>query len=348
MIGIGTIGDYVNYIGALVIIVLTIIGAKMATYFFEKYLEELAARTKMEVVNLIIKTIKVPFYILILLYGIHLALAHVGFPFLGQIGVFFKIIGVILGTWIAYRLIPAVIEEYGRSMAKRTRTNIDEVIVPVVGKIVKLFLIITGILILLNILKINITPMLAGIGVAGIVIALALQDTLSNMFSGFYLMIDHPFKLGDRIMLDTGELCEVRDIGMRTARLYNVIDHTMINIPNEMLSKMKLTNLTEPDNRLKLRIPIGVSYGSDMAKVRRVLLEIAKEAPYVLKDPESKVIFEGFADFSLNLLLVVWIDDVRKKIDITDHINSRIKERFEIENIEIPFPIRTLYMKRGK
>lgn len=348
MVYITMIWEYIQYIEALVIILLTLVGARMVMRFFEKYLEEFAARTKIKVADVIIKTIKGPLYILILLFGVNLALAIVKFPFLAQIGLIFKIIGALLGTWVVYNIVPALMKEYGRSMAKRTHTNIDEVIIPVLEKIVKLFFVIIGILLILNILEINITPMLAGMGIAGLAIALALQDTLSNMFSGFYMMIDHPFKLGDRIMLGEGELYEVKDVGMRSTRLYDIINHTIVTIPNSELSKMRLINLVEPDRRLKLRIPIGVAYGSDIDKVKRVLLEILKEATDVLDDPEPIVIFNEFADFSLNLILIVWIDDVTKKLKVIDQINSRIKERFEEENIEIPFPIRTLYIERKK
>ncbi len=348
MFEIAMIWDYMQYIEALVTLLLTLVVARVVMRFFEKYLEEFAARTKIKGVDVLIKTIKGPLYILILFIGIHLALTIVKFPFLAQTGLVFRIIGAILGTWVVYNIVPALMQEYGHSIAKRTNTSVDQVVIPVLERIVKLFLLIVGILLILNILKINITPMLAGLGVAGLAIALALQDTLSNMFSGFYMMLDHPFKLGDRIMLGVDDLYEVRDVGMRSTRLYDIIYHTMVTIPNSELSKMKLPNLVEPDRRLKVRIPIGVAYGSDMTKVRRVLSEIAKGAPEVLDDPAPKIIFNEFDDFSLNLILIVWIEDATKKIDVIDHINSRIKERFEEENIEIPFPIRTLHMKRGK
>ncbi|MFC1786680.1 mechanosensitive ion channel family protein [Halobacteriota archaeon] len=348
MVELAMIWDNIQYIEALVIIPLTLVVARMVMRFFEKYLEEFAARTKIKGVDVLIKTIKGPLYILILLLGIHLALTIVKFPFLTQIGLVFRIIGAILGTWVAYNIVPALMNEYGRSMAKRTKTNIDDVIIPVLAKVVKLFLLIIGILLILNILEINITPLLAGMGIAGLAIALALQDTLSNMFSGFYMMIDHPFKLGDRIILGEGELYEVRDVGLRSTRLYDIINHTMVTIPNSEFSKMKLTNQVQPDRRLKLLIPIGVAYGSDIDKVKRILLDITKEAPNVLEEPESMVFFREFDDFSLNLLLIVWIEDVTKKLDVIDHINSRIKERFEEEHIEIPFPIRTLHMERKK
>lgn len=130
--------------------------------------------------------------------------------------------------------------------------------------------------------------------------------------------------------------------------MYNVIDSTLITIPNAELSKMKIVNISEPDIKLIVRIPIGVAYGSDINKVKGILLEITKEAPDVLNDPPPVVFFMEFADFSLNLLLIAWIGDVKKKLVVTDYLNCRIKERFEEENIEIPFPIRTIYMKGGK
>ena len=186
--------------------------------------------------------------------------------------------------------------------------------------------------------------MLAGMGIAGLAVALAAQETLSNMFSGVYLMVDHPVRIGDRIILDSGELCEVQDIGLRSTKLYNIVEHTMIFIPNEILAKSKIVNISAPDIRLKVRFPIGVAYGTDIRKVKRILLEIAEEAPDVLDDPEPVVIFREFGDFSLNLLLILWIDDIRKKFDVIDYVNQRIDDRFKEEGIEIPFPIRTLYI----
>jgi MscS family membrane protein len=338
--------EYFNYIIALIIVIIAAVSAKLVAFLIEKYLVSFAARTKSKIDDIIIGTIKNPIYIIFLLLGVYFSLNYLRFPWIGQIKLGITIIGVVLGTWVVYRIIPALMIEYGRYLAKKTETKIDVTVMPTLNRIIKIILLIVGFLIVLELLKVNITPMIAGLGIAGLAIALAAQETLSNMFSGFYLMIDRPFHLGDRILLESGELCEVREIGFRSTRLYNVIEHTLITMPNANLSKMKITNISAPDVKLRVPIPIGVAYGSDLRKVERILLEIARESPNVLSETSPQVIFQEFGDFSLNLTLYVWINDVKKKFDVLHFINTRIKERFEEEKIEIPFPIRTLYIKR--
>lgn len=340
--------EYINYVIAVLIVFLAFLVARICLYIFEVYLNRFAAKTNTKLDDMIIGAIKRPLYIIIFVFGVYLAFNYVDFPFSDfvEVTILFKIISVILITWVAFRLSDAIIKEYGYALAKKTDSNIDDVIIPVVDQISGILIIIIGILLILNLLEIRITPMLAGMGIAGIAVALAAQDTLSNMFSGFAMMVDQPFKLGDRIILDSGELCEVKEIGLRSTRLYNVIDHAIITMPNSDVSNMKITNISAPDVKLKVRIPIGVGYGTDIDKVKQILLEIAEEAPDVLNFPPPEAPFMEFDDSSLNLLLIVWIGNIRKKVDVIDYINCRIKTRFEEEGINIPFPIRTVYLER--
>ncbi|OFV67573.1 MAG: small mechanosensitive ion channel protein MscS [Candidatus Syntrophoarchaeum caldarius] len=336
--------EYIHYAIAILIILLTLSATKLTFLIFNTYLKRLAAKTATNLDDIIIKTAEKSVYIIVLLIGAYFALYYIEFPWLTQFFVLIKIISVIIGTWVSIELFRRLIKDYGHELTRKTETRIDDVIIPVAEKLGKIVIIVIGVLIILDILEIKITPMLAGLGIAGIAVALAAQETLSNMFSGVFLMLDHPVKIGERIILDSGELCEVRDIGLRSTKLYNVVEHTMIFVPNEMLAKSKIVNISAPDLRLKVQFPIGVAYGTDVRKVREVLIEIAREAPDVLNDPEPIVVFREFGDFSLNLLLILWIDDIKKKFDVIDYVNQRIDDRFKEEGIEIPFPIRTLYM----
>ncbi|MEE8167599.1 MAG: mechanosensitive ion channel domain-containing protein [Candidatus Hydrothermarchaeales archaeon] len=335
-----------NYLVALAIVLAAIVVSKLFLTFVERYVEEFAKKTDTKIDDFILRITKVPIYILLILLGIYFALAYVQFPWLSGIEGFFKVIGIVIVTWVGYSISSVIIREYGQSLASRTSTDIYDILVPVAEKITKITIIAIGILVVLDILRIDITPMIAGMGIAGIAIAMAAQDTLSNVFSGFYLMVDRPFAIGDRILLESGELCEVMNIGMRSTRLYNVIDHTQITIPNSGIANTRITNISAPDTKLKLAVPIGVAYESDIDKVKKILLEIADEAPHVLQKPPSSATFRSFGDSSLNLMLVVWIDDVKEKITVLDYINCRIKDMFEEEGIEIPFPIRTVYMQK--
>ncbi|MHC1585847.1 MAG: mechanosensitive ion channel family protein [Candidatus Syntropharchaeia archaeon] len=336
---------YLVYIKAGAILLLAFIAGKAIIRIFETYLERYAEKSETKIDDIIIGRLKIPLYIIILLLGLHFALKYIEFPWLSEVEILIKIMGVVIGTWVTYRITDDLIKEYGYALARKTKSEIDDVIVPVVEKISMIFIFLIGFLVILNILNIDITPMIAGMGIAGLAVALAAQDTLSNMFSGFYLMADQPFRLGERLILDTGELCEVKQVGLRSTRLYNIIEHTMITIPNAELAKMKIVNLSQPDVKLRVTIPVGVAYGTDIEKVKKILLEIAEEAPHVLDDPSPVTFFTEFADFSLNLILIVWIDNIRKKLDVIDYINRKINQRFEEEGIEIPFPVRTIYMR---
>ncbi|RJS73585.1 MAG: hypothetical protein CW694_00255 [Candidatus Syntrophoarchaeum sp. WYZ-LMO15] len=336
--------DYIHYIVSILILLLTLILARLTLYIFNVYLRRIASSTRTNLDNILVETVEKPVYIIVLLIGMYLALSYIEFPWLAQLLILIKILGVIIGTWVTIELFKRLIEDYGHELTRKTKTRIDDVLIPLIERVGKVVIAAVGILIILDILQIDITPMLAGMGIAGLAVALAAQETLSNMFSGVYLMVDHPIRLGDRIILDSGELCEVQDIGLRSTKLYNIVEHTMIFIPNEILAKSKIVNISAPDIRLKVRFPIGVAYGTDIRKVKRILLEIAEEAPDVLDDPEPVVIFREFGDFSLNLLLILWIGDIRRKFDVIDYVNQRIDDRFKEEGIEIPFPIRTLYI----
>jgi MscS family membrane protein len=335
-----------SYLIALGIVVASLIIARLVILFFERYIEGLAKKTDTKIDDYVLGVAKGPIYVILILLGLYSALVYIQFPRISVVIVAMKVVGIAIATWFSYKVLGFLIREYGHSLAMRTSSEIDDVLVPIAEKIARVTIVTMGILLVLDLLRIDITPMIAGMGIAGIAIAMAAQDTLSNVFSGFYLLMDRPFKIGDRIQLETGELCEVMGIGMRSTRLYNVIEHTQLTIPNSTISGMKVINVSAPDTKLKLAVPIGVAYGTDIDKVKAILMEIAKEAPDVLNDPPPSATFRNFGDFSLDLVLIVWIDDLRKKIDVLDYINTRIKKRFEEEGIEIPFPVRTVYLEK--
>ncbi len=338
---------YFNYLAAILIVLVTFVIARLIIHIFENYLEAYAARTETDLDDAILGAIKRPLYLVVLVIGVRAALGYLSVPWLNEIDLAFRVIAIFIGTWIAYGITDILIKDYGYRLAKRTSTGIDDLMIPVVDKVAGIFIAAIGLMLILDALKIDITPMVAGMGIAGIAIALAAQETLSNMFSGFYLLVDKPFGKGDRIMLD-GELCEAKDVGLRSTRLYNIIDHTIITMPNAQLANMKITNLSAPDTKLKISLTIGVAYGSDVKKVKQILTEVASNTPYVIDNPPPVVFFREFADCALNFLLIAWIDNLRKKFDAIDHINCEVNSRFEEEGIEIPFPIRTVYLRDDK
>jgi MscS family membrane protein len=204
-------------------------------------------------------------------------------------------------------------------------------------------------LLILSILNIDITPFLAAAGIVGLAVALAAQDLISNFFGGAMIAVDKPFTLHDRIQIDQ-YIGDIIHVGPRSTRM-KTLDNQIITIPNAKVVDSFIVNYAMPDTRIKVRIPIGVAYGSDVEKVKSLLLDIARDAaetyPYILTDPKPDVYFLEFGESSLHFQLIVWCNDFGLSWESKDAINTRIAERFAEEEIEIPFPQMDVHIRRS-
>ncbi|MYL30385.1 mechanosensitive ion channel [Halobacillus halophilus] len=184
-------------------------------------------------------------------------------------------------------------------------------------------------------------------GVLGVGIGFGMQNIASNFISGLILLFERPIKVGDRVLIDD-VVGDVQRISMR-ATIVRTIENEHIIIPNSYFLEEKVVNRSFTDPRLRLTIPVGVAYGSDVEKVKATLLQVAAEAHeanvYVLHDPNPFVNFKGFGDSSLDFELFVWISKPEDFIPIKSELNFSIYAAFSRENIEIPFPQRDLHIK---
>ena len=193
---------------------------------------------------------------------------------------------------------------------------------------------------------INVTGWLASAGILGIVLGLAAKDTLANLFAGIFIMADSPYKEGDYINLDTGERGYVKNIGIRSTRIMTR-DDIEITIPNSVIANSKIINESGgPVEMERVRVNVSVAYGSDIEKVRSVLMEIAQSNDDVCSEPLPRVRFREFGDSALIFQLLFWIEKPEMRGRVVDSVNSVIYNRFIDHNIEIPFPQRTIHIKK--
>lgn len=339
--------EYVQFgIVLLIYAVVTLIVVIIMDRFFRK----LAEKTKTDIDTKIIGILRTPLIIILIVYGLISAFSRLDHPEItSTLKEIYSICVILASTWIALRLFRDVIIYYGKIFAERTETQLDDILMPVLEKVFIIIIPIVGLILILQSLGVNITVFIAGMGVIGIVLAFAAQDTLSNFFSGIHILVDRPFVEGNLIMLEEGDICEVKEIGMRSCKLYSIYENIMIIMPNAKIAGGRIVNLTAPDVKMKIKIPIGVAYGTDIDKVDEILLNIAKKHPNILKDSkehEPFVLFTEFGDSSLNFELIVWIDNVYSKLNIESDINKEINRRFIEEAIEIPFPQRVIWMQK--
>jgi small-conductance mechanosensitive channel len=214
----------------------------------------------------------------------------------------------------------------------------------------ELVVVVLGILLLLSALDFRITPILTALGVGGLAVALALQDTLTNLFSGFYVAVARQVRIGDYIKLNTGEEGYVTDIGWRSTTM-RALANNFILVPNAKLAQAIVTNFHLPEKRMGSSLQVSVSYGSDSDRVEAILLEEVKrganEIPGMLADPPPSVVFDpGFGDSGLGFTVNYQVEEFAAQVAVRSDLRRRILRRFVVEGIEIPYPSRTVYLRR--
>jgi len=191
------------------------------------------------------------------------------------------------------------------------------------------------------------TAWLASAGVIGIAVGFAARDTLANLFSGIFIVVDAPYKIGDYVVLDTGERGEVTHVGLRSTRLLTR-DDVEVTIPNAIIANAKIINESGgPWEKYRIRIKVGAAYGSDVDHVCEVLEDIARENGDIVADPAPRVRMRGFGDSSLDFELLGWVLAPVHRGRVSHELYKTVYKRFMEEGIEIPFPQRDVHLYRS-
>lgn len=191
-----------------------------------------------------------------------------------------------------------------------------------------------------------VTAVFASAGIAGVAVALAARETLANFFGGVSIFLDRPFRAGDYIVLDSGERGEVKAVGMRSTRLLTR-DDILITIPNSVITNVKIVNQSAPHHHFRVRIKVGVAYGSDLDKIEGILMDLAHGHPMVMERPEPRVRLRAFGDSSINYELLVWAKRPQDRGRLIHELSRSVYQRFEEEGVSIPFPQRDVHLVSG-
>ena len=291
----------------------------------------------------VLQYVRKPAFTSVLYFGLSLAANVAPLPFGKQL-IINILLSVIIGSWMRASILISTalldtLEQHDSFSLIEIRTK------PIFDLTAKILTILVGSYLLLLIWGINPLGWLASAGIVGIAIGFAAQDTLANVFSGFFIVADAPYKIGDYITLDTGERGLVSRIGLRSTRLLTR-DDVEITIPNGVIASAKIVN-ESGGPYLKIRVPIafGVAYGSDVDQVSEVVQSIAKSHPSVCEQPQPMVRMRAFGGSSLDFDLLVWIEDPQYKGSISHDLFVEIYKAFGREGIEIPYAKQDLYIK---
>ena len=263
---------------------------------------------------------------------------------LGLIRTWVTVLAIFSVTVVVSRAIVGIIDAYAKKL---------EGVLPstsIFSNIARAVVFIVGILVILQFLGISIAPILTALGVGGLAVALALQDTLSNLFAGLQIIVSRQIRQGDYVELDAERRGYVVDISWRNTTIRGLGNNHII-IPNSTLANAVVVNYHLLEKDISVVVPVGVAYDSDLERVERVTLEVASEIqrtlPGAVEEFEPMVRFGGFGDSAVTFNVILRAREYVEQFMIRHEFVKRLHRRFAEEGIEIPFPIRTVYMKES-
>jgi small-conductance mechanosensitive channel len=332
-----------NYGAFVVTVVGWLVIALIVMFVVDPLVHFITRKTETELDDILLRILRYPVFAFIITYGFvvnSLEILNLPRPTVKLIETVYGVMMIILIAYVAYKIFDEVILYYAKEFSKKTETELDDVIVPVMEKLGMVLIPVMGLIAIFNMFGYDVTVLLAGVGFLGIVIGFAAQSTLANFFAGLQMLVDRPFKIGDLLEIDGGDICEVTRIGMRSTTLYNTFTHEEVIIPNDQIANNKIVNMVEPDRKLIITVKVGVAYGSDVEQVKKILLEEASKLPNVLSSDDHKTVVR-FSDFEASDLLFktfLWIDDVKNQFKVGSDYREAILREFNKAGIEIPFP----------
>ncbi|RDX37535.1 mechanosensitive ion channel family protein [Kangiella sp. HD9-110m-PIT-SAG07] len=330
---------------AAAVIVIGVIIAKVAQWLFRSVLGKLASRTKGDFDDELLKVLAKGLYTLI--FYLSLLLAIEALQLSASVDTFLK---RFVATLLIISLMVKILKITGLSLQAFSHNEnrfkfIEERTIPILDITTKILIVGAGLYILILSWGINPAAWLASAGIIGIAVGFAAKDTLANLFSGFFIVADSPYQLGDYIILDTGERGRVTHVGIRSTRLLTR-DDVEVTIPNSVMGNAKIVNESGgPWEKTRIRIDVGVSYDSDLELVHDVLMEMANNNKDLCSNPEPRVRFRAFAGSSIDLQLMAWIERPEQKGLISHKLIMAIHKLFNEKGIEIPYSKQDLYVK---
>lgn len=331
---------------ALVYVVLSFLFAFVIDQIFIRIFRTIVKKSKTSLDDQIVEVLHKPLYYSILLFGLSLSikLLNPSDLLIFYIDGFFKTIIIIIWSTSIYKSFIILIDWLSRK--RNSFAFIQLKTIPLfenLGKIVIFLLLIYFIMLSWNI---DVTAWVASAGILSVVIGFAAKDTLGNLFAGIFIMADSPYKEGDYINLDSGERGFVRNIGIRSTRILTR-DAVEITIPNSLIATSKIINESGGySEQERIRISVDVAYGTKIEDAKHIMHQIALDSDNVCKNPEPVVRFRTFGESGLRLQLLAWIDKPELRGRVIDELSTLIYDSFNREKIEIPFPQRTVHVKK--
>ena len=331
---------------ALLILAAGVLLGRLLLLILERVLKPMSQRTDNRIDNALLEALTIPLFWLIVVIALQIALAQL--EFLPESWREFRddllfVLYVLLVYLTLHRLVDHLMRWYARRMAQGPDSRAAQAIIPFVRRIGLIVLAAIALIVVLSHFGVNVTALVTTLGIGSLAIALAAQATLADTISGFAIIADRPFSVGDRIeILELDTWGDVMDIGLRSTRI-RTRDNRMVIVPNSVIGKSLVVNHSVPSTVYRVETHVGVAYGSDIDHVRQVMIEAVRAQDWVMQDQRIEALFIQYGDSALIFRVRCWIEHYVETRRIMDKLNSCLYQALNEANIEMPSPTRTLY-----
>ena len=250
-------------------------------------------------------------------------------------------------VYIVWTLIDYAIQLYEDQIRSQHGDTKYESMLPLVKKVSRFLLLIVAVIIWLDSFGVNVTALIAALGIAGLALSLAAQDTLSDAISGLVILMDQPFRVGDRIEIEEVGTCgDVVEIGTRTTKI-RTRDNRMVIVPNSVISKNEVVNYTYPDPRYRIQLDIGIGYGTDIEMLQKLIIDTVRKIDGILPDKPVDAIYNEMGDSAMIFRVRWWIESYTEKRHMYGLVNTALQEALDAAGVEMPFPTHTMNLEIG-
>ncbi|NIS83213.1 MAG: mechanosensitive ion channel [Anaerolineales bacterium] len=337
-------------VSLLIVLATAILARWLIDLVLKRVLNRIASRTATRLDNVVIDALRRPLLSLAVVVALNVSISRLNFlpeswqPWLGELFFVLYFVVVFASVW---RLVNRMIKWYGEEVAPRSDSKIDNEIFPFTRRLGYIVMALIGMTILLAHFQVDVSALVTTLGIGSLAIALAAQAALSDTVSGFVIMVDRPYRIGDRIEIqDLDTWGDVVDIGLRSTRI-RTRDNRMVIVPNSVIGKSLIVNYSYPDTQYRIQVHIGVAYGTDVELARTTMINAVRDVDGVLDERPIEALFLEFGESALIFRLRWWIESYVDTRRMFDAVNSTVYRALQEAGIEIPAPQREVIHKFG-
>jgi len=337
--------DWINLGISLLIVV---VGYLLGTLLIRRILPAITHRTPTELDDRFLERVGSDLRWLVVVIVLHFATRRLTFvgaglkEFLEDV---YFVVGLAIGLHSTWRLIGLLDEWYRERSIRMGREEEFAPIITMLARVSRVVLVIVGITILLSHFGLNVTICAASLGLGGLAISLGARDTIADAIAGFIILVDRPFRIGDRIEIQRdGSWGDVVEIGLRTTRI-RTLDNRMVIVPNSLIGQNQVVNYSYPDPRYRIETRVSIAYGTDLEFADRLITDTVRQVQGVLPDKEVEVLYDEMGDSAMIISVRWWIESYADARRMYDRVHRALQKALDAAGIEMPYPTQTLHLQ---